>query len=176
MPYDPKIHHRRSIRKRGYDYSFPGWYFITVCTQGKECVFGAVTEWGTKLNDAGRLLAGVWKHLPQRFPQMVPDESVVMPNHFHALFQIVGAPLVGAQKRAGTRPAPTVGQVVGAFKSVTANRYLRGVQHDQWHPMPSGLWQRNYYEHIIRNERDLEITRAYIRQNPARWNTDPENA
>jgi putative transposase len=184
MRYDAKIHHRRSIRKHGYDYSFPGWYFVTLCTEGKDYTFGCIMEWQMQLNDAGRMVADEWKRMPERFPEFVLDEFVVMPNHFHAIFQIaaplpgktiVGAPLVGAQTRASTRPAPTVGDIVGAFKSLTANQYLRRVQQFAWRPVPKGLWQRNYYEHIIRNERELEATRAYIRENPARWDSDPEN-
>lgn len=192
MRYDPKIHDRRSIRKREYDYSFPGWYFVTICTEGKDDAFGSVTEWQVHLNETGQMVADAWKRMPQRFPRMILDEFVVMPSHFHGIFQIVatprakaivGAPLVGAPVGAGagptwagTSPAPTVGDIVGAFKSLTANEYLRGVRQFGWRRMPQGLWQRNYYEHIIRNERDLEATRAYIRENPARWDTDPENA
>ncbi len=191
MPFDPRIHHRRSIRKRGYDYAFPGWYFITVCTEGKDHTFGSVIEWQMRLNEAGRMVADFWNYMPQRFSGMVLDEFVVMPNHFHAIFQIaprvVGAPVVGApdraginsaptgRHRAGTSPAPTVGNIVGTFKSLTANEYLRGVKGFGWRRLPKGLWQRNYYERIIRNERELVAMRAYIRENPARWDTDPEN-
>ena len=79
------------------------------------------------------------------------------------------------EKRAGTSPAPTVGQIVGTYKSLTANQYLQGGRQSAWLSMPEGLWQRNYYEHIIRNDRELEITRVYVRENPARWDTDQEN-
>jgi REP-associated tyrosine transposase len=175
MRNDSEIHHRRSIRKRGYDYSFPGWYFFTVCTDGKYHAFGAVVDWELHLNDAGRMVAEMWKRTPERFPEVVLDEFVVMPNHFHAIFQLVGAPLVGALPGAGTRPAPTVGDIVGAFKSLTANQNLRAVEEFSWHRMPKKLWQRNYFERILRNQRELEATRAYIRENPARWDTDPEN-
>ena len=197
MPYDSQTHHRRSIRKRGYDYALPGWYFVTLCTEGKKHAFGCIIEWCMELNDAGRMVADVWKRLPLRFPTLIVDEFVVMPNHFHAIFQLagappsprsgqalvgarggdnVGAPLVGAlRKRAGTSPAPTVGQIVGTYKSLTANQYLQGGRQSAWLSMPEGLWQRNYYEHIIRNDRELEITRVYVRENPARWDTDQEN-
>jgi REP element-mobilizing transposase RayT len=206
MRYDPKVHHRRSIRKRGYDYSYPGWYFITLCTEGKEHTFGSVVEWRMKLNEPGRMVENLWNFMPQRFPGIILDEFVAMPNHFHAIFQIapptagapllgaqggqsivgaplvgaqrgqsiVGAPLVGAPTRAGTSPAPTVGEIVGAFKSLTANEYFRNVQLFGWKTLPKGLWQRNFYEHIIRNDRELEAMRAYIRENPARWDSDPE--
>jgi REP-associated tyrosine transposase len=176
MPYNSQTHHRRSIRKRGYDYSHPGWYFITLSTEGKQHAFGAVIEWRMELSEPGRMVGRFWKSMPQRFPGISLDEFIVMPNHFHAIFQIrarhVGAPLVGAHS--GTKPHPSVGAIVGAFKSLTASEYLRNAQVSGWKNLPEGLWQRNFYERIIRHNRELEDIRGYIRENPAQWDTDPE--
>jgi len=174
-------HHRRSIRLKGYDYTQPGAYFVTICTQNHLFLFGDVVEGRMLLNDAGSMVQTVWEGLPRRFPNVQLDAYVVMPNHFHAIVIIVdvhppvGAPLVGAQKGAGTRPAPALGYIVGAFKSMTTNEYIRGVRQFRWTPFPARLWQRNYYEHIIRNEGELDHIRGYIVDNPLRWHLDREN-
>jgi REP element-mobilizing transposase RayT len=135
-------------------------------------------------NDAGRMVDSVWKFMPREFPCVELDEYVVMPNHFHALFRIVGAPLVGTrdsaiQQRAGTRrgdPAPTVGDIVGAFKSITTDEYIRGVHTYGWVPFKRHVWQRGFYDHIVRNDEELSIIRDYIQTNPLRWEKDPENS
>jgi len=110
-----------------------------------------------------------------------------MPNHFHGIitlnFKIVGATLVVAQEttndRAGTRPAPTrettIGDIVGAFKSITTEQYINGINTKNWKPFKGKLWQRNYYEHVIRNEDELNEIRQYIIDNPAKWDMDEEN-
>jgi REP element-mobilizing transposase RayT len=175
MQYDPEIHRRRSIRLRGYDYSQAGAYYVTVCTRGKVHLFGQVVEGEMALNDAGRMVRSAWEHMPRQFPTFELDGYVVMPNHFHAVIRIVGAPLVGAPNRAGTRPAPTVGDIVGAFKSITTDEFLRGVRESGWSPLNGALWQRNYYEHIIRDDDELNKIREYVATNPVRWDTDLEN-
>jgi len=347
MPYDPNRHHRRSIRLKGYDYSQAGAYFITICTQDRACLFGKVVNGEMRLNDAGRMVLAEWNMLPERFPHVVLDAFVVMPNHVHGIVvitnpatddtattapTIVGTGLVpvpntgtmgavpnagtmgaapdagtmgaapnagamgaapnagtmgaapddgtmgavpdagtmgaapnagtmgaapdartmGAAPNAGTmgaapddgamgaapdtgmmgaapndgmmgaapdagattrvaptavtivgtglvpvpddgativgtglvpvpddgattRVAPTVGDIVGAFKSRVTVEYIRGVKTSGWPPFRGRLWQRNYYEHIIRNERALNAIRQYIIENPRRWQMDREN-
>jgi putative transposase len=186
--YDPSKHHRRSIRLKNYDYSQAGAYFVTICTRNRVHLFGEVVDGEMRLNDAGRMVAEVWKSLPERFATVMLDAFVVMPNHFHGIIVIVdtvGAPLVGAQDRgrhgdaptgATTRVAPTLGDVIGAFKSVTTVEYVRGVRERGWRAFPKRLWQRNYYEHIIRNERELDAIRRYIFDNPQHWYADQYNA
>ncbi|MCI0406633.1 MAG: transposase [candidate division Zixibacteria bacterium] len=150
------------------------------------------------MNPAGQMVQTVWEELPRRFPDIELDEFIIMPNHVHGIIVIVGAPLVGARgsgadgdkNRAGTRPAPTnarqqnttaatpkplLGEIVGAFKSITTHEYVNGITQDNWPPFPGRLWQRNYYEHIIRDEDSLNKIREYIIQNPLRWGYDPEN-
>ncbi len=191
MEYDPELHHRRSIRLRGYDYSRAGAYFVTVCTQGKRPLLGEIVEGEMVLNEAGRLVGRAWEVLPRRFPHITLDAFVAMPNHVHGTI-IVGAGLAlpkGAASSAVPRnpapgrwwpglalpegaasSAPTLGDIVRAFKSTSAiavNALL----------LRSGepLWQRNYYEHIIRNHGELSKIREYMATNPLRWASDPEN-
>jgi putative transposase len=176
MPYDPNRHHRRSIRLKGYDYSQAGAYFITLCTQDRACLFGRVVNGEMRLNDAGRMVLAEWNRLPERFPQVVLDAFVVMPNHVHGILVITDpAPTVGATVGATTRVAPTtVGNIIGAFKSRVTVEYIRGVKTSGWPPFRGRLWQRNYYEHIIRNERALNAIRQYIMENPRRGHRDRE--
>lgn len=189
MKYDPDVHHRRSIRWKGFDYSAAGAYFVTVCVQGRECFFGKMVGGEMVMNAAGKMVQSTWETLPERFPHLALDECVVMPNHFHGILWIVGAPLVGAPgqdiqkpihtradaRRAGTRPAPTLGDIVGAFKSLSTNAYIEGVNNHGWPPFAGRLWQRNYYERVIRDEEEMRAARQYIRENPATWDIDAEN-
>lgn len=188
-------HHRRSIRLKDYDYSLAGAYFITICTQNRECLFGDIKNGETISNEAGRMVQSAWDKLPNRFPTE-PDECVVMPNHIHGIIVLVGAPLVGArqgdeknelrvgaplvgaqidEKQVGTRPTLTLGDVIGAFKSITTNEYIHGIKEKGWPPFSNRLWQRNYYEHIIRNEQALNKIREYIAANSLQWEFDLEN-
>ncbi len=187
MPrYDPDKHHRRSIRLKGYDYAQAGAYFITICTQNRESRFGEIVNSKMVLNDAGRMVQTEWEQLRERFSSIELDAYVVMPNHFHAIVTItdsdnnVGAGLVSAPNGATTRVAPTaqrptLGDIVGAFKSLVTNAYIRGVRELGWPPFDKRLWQRNYHERIIRNERELNAIRQYIYDNPAHWLNDAEN-
>ena len=179
MTVDPEIHRRRSIRLKGYDYGSVGAYFVTVCTKNRICFFGKVEDEEMVLNDSGRMIQTKWLELPHRFSHIRLDEFIVMPNHFHGIIIInndenVGAPLVGAPG-AGTRPAPTLGDMVGAFESITTNAYIRGVKQRRWPPFPGKLWQRNYHDRIIRDEDELNRIREYIIYNPVKWSDDEDN-
>jgi putative transposase len=237
--YDPDIHHRQSLRWRKHDYSSPAFYYVTMCTQDHRCPLGDVDSGVMHLNDVGRMVDAAWLEIPTRFPRMCLDEHITMPNHFHCIIQIVGAPPIGdvgaplvgapqvpgqnaagerggvgasvvgarqvsgrkprreragvgaplvsareaskqkpASTRAGTRPAPTLGDAVGAFKSLTTDEYILGVKELGWPRFPNHFWQRNYYDHVIRDQDELEKIREYIRQNPLVWTCDrynPEN-
>ena len=175
---------RKSIRLKGYDYSQAGTYYISICTKDRLCLFGDIANQEMVLNAAGRMITDAWNELAERFCNIELVEYIVMPNHIHGVISIVGVPLVGTRKtgnglskRAGTRPAPTkgLGDIVGAFKSFTTNDYIQGVRANGWTPFPGKLWQRNYYEHIVRNDKELNLIREYIRQNPAQWDADKEN-
>ena len=339
MRFDPERHRRRSMRLKGYDYSQAGAYFVTICTQGRACLFGEVVDGEMRLNDAGRMVVAEWERLPALFPNVVLDAFVVMPNHIHGIVILTdpaddatdGATAIGATISGATTggaatggattrvapttagddatpvgaglvpalstmagddatpvgaglvpalstmagddatpvgaglvpalstmagddatpvgaglvpapsmpapstpaqsvpapsvpapsmpapstpaqsvpapstpapstpapstpaqsvpapsvpapstpalstPAPTLGDVIGAFKSRVTVEYIRGVKTFGWTPFDRRLWQRNYHEHIIRNEEALNRIRRYIVENPIRWAFDREN-
>lgn len=179
--YNPEIHHRQSIRLRDFYYSANGAYFVTICTQGRECLFGEICDGGMLLNEAGRVVAEWWLKLPDKFTGITLYESIIMPNHFHGIL-VVGAPSCGCPDANLTpktgRPhgaAPTLGDVMDWFKTMTTNAYIRGVKKSRWPPFPGRLWQRNYYERIIRDEKELASISEYITLNPIRWAEDKEN-
>ncbi len=182
MAFDPLRHHRRSIRLKDYDYSQAGAYFVTICVQGRECLFGDVVNHEMHYNDAGKMICAEWETLTQRFPTVELDEWVAMPNHLHGIIGIVDsvrASLVDTPDRAGMNPAPTskstLGDIVGAFKSLSTHQYIEGVHNKGWLAFYKKLWQRNYHEHIVRNERELEAIRKYIRNNPKQWMLDRDH-
>jgi putative transposase len=163
-------HHRRSTRLPEYDYASPGAYFVTVCAHDREPLF----------NDhvLQRIVEQTWHDQQDRFPGISLDAFVVMPNHVHFILWLnpVGAPLAGAQGagRAGASPAPTLAQVVGSFKSIVAMRWLKWLERNA--PGRSGrVWQRNYYERVIRDEDEIGRIREYILHNPLGWEFDGAN-
>ena len=178
MKYNPDIHHRRSIRVKGYDYSQAGLYFITICTQNHLCLSGKIEKSKMQLNDAGIMIEHQWQELIYHFDNKKLHQFIVMPNHFHGIVESVGVPLVGTQNT--ERPpkgqpqgiAPTVGDVVGAFKSLSTNDYIRNVKQNNWQPFNKKIWQRNYYEHIIRNKKTYDQISEYIQTNPLKWQDD----
>lgn len=185
MRYDPALHHRRSLRLRGYDYSQTGAYFVTVCVQGRLSLFGEIMGEELPATPAGLMVEKWWRALPEKFARVETDLSAVMPNHFHGIV-IITQP-VGADPcvRPG-RPDPCVrpGRPVSAialptlmqwFKTMTTNEYIRCVNERGWTPFAGRLWQRGYYEHVIRDERELEYVRRYVVDNPAKWAADREN-
>ncbi len=173
VKFNPDKHHRRSTRLKGYDYSGAGAYFITICTHGRECLFGEVMDGAMRLNDTGRAVQAEWARLPERFQSVDLDEFVVMPNHVHGIIHVgalLAAPLLVPPGQGAASSAPTLGDILRAFKSISAiavNRLLGR--------SGRSLWQRNYYEHIIRNEHELARAREYIANNPLQWALDREN-
>ena len=270
--YNPNIHHRKSIRLKGYDYTQAGLYFITICVKDRLCLFGNIVQMNQSvgadlrvcpeirtnaemiLNDAGKMVEKWYDELENKFPDIRCHEMVIMPNHFHCIIEnigTVGADLrvcpdktenmqshgitptadeqsslgehvgadlrvcpnktenmqshgitptadeqsslgahVGADLRVcpntdNTNPIvantnPIEGEHVGSplhrvvqwFKTMTTNEYIRGVKNLRWQPFGGKLWQRNYYEHIIRNEQSYHTISEYIINNPAKWQDD----
>ena len=174
MTYDPGKHHRRSIRLRGYDYSQAGAYFITVCTQNRGCLFGEIADDEMRLNDAGRIVEQCWSEIPAHFPHVELDTFIVMPNHIHGVLVIIDD--VGAKnfsplplnKRMPRGTSKTIGSVVRGFKIGVAKWFRQNTD-------IYTVWQRNYYEHIIRNDESLNRIREYIVNNPLQWELDREN-
>jgi REP-associated tyrosine transposase len=116
-----------------------------------------------------------WNKMFEKFNEIEIDTYQIMPNHIHAIIKFVGAGLVPALGRTGTNPVPTLGNVIGAFKSITTNEYIQCVKNNNLPPFKKRIWQRNYYEHIIRNEQDLQRVRKYIIDNPKNWKKDIYN-
>jgi putative transposase len=234
MPYNPNIHHRRSIRLKGYDYSQAGLYFITICVQDRKCLFGEIVGAGftpapndratemvaptMQLNDFGTIAHQQWQKLPERFTNMELDVFQIMPNHMHGIIMLtdtVGATLAVAPDNdavapynntpadndavapdnnthtendvvapddsvvvigAGASPAPmytkTIGDIVGAYKSLVANDCLKIFKQNHPGKMMGKLWQRNYWENIIRDEPAYQRISAYIINNPKNWKDD----
>ena len=172
MKYNPDKHARRSIRLWGYEYTQSGAYFITICTQNRDCLFGEVVKGIMNANEIGQMIQSVWDELPQHYPGMDVDAFVVMPNHIHGI--ILLTPDKTGQPQ-GVAPTMSLMDVVHRFKSLTTARYRQGVVQRRWQPFPGRLWQRNYYEHIIRHEEALNRAREYIVLNPLRWYLDREN-
>lgn len=168
MPSDYHMHHRCSIRLKGYDYSKAGLYFITVCVQDRACLLGKIGNGQMILNDAGRMVESQWLALPQRFANVRMHEFAVMPNHFHGILEIVGE----TTDTAGDSKNKNVGNMMDAFKSISTVEYIRGVQHHGWQRFNGKLWQRNYYEHIIRDDQSYQRISEYIHNNPAQWEED----
>ncbi len=152
-------HSRHSLRLKNFDYSQAGMYFITIFSQGKLCLFGQVINNKMELNEAGEMLVEEWSLLSERFTGVVLHDFVVMPNHFHAILEFIEV-------------HHSLGEIVGAFKSLSSNKYIFGVKVKGWPQFNSKLWQRNYYEHVIRNEKTYIDISEYIISNPIKWGDD----
>lgn len=257
MTYNPDIHKRKSIRLKGYDYSKPGAYFITICTQGRLPFFGKIDAGEMVLNDPGEMITRWYYELENKFPDIKCDTFVCMPDHIHCIIINVGTdlhthpavtanlrvcranlrvcradsgdchPTVRADLRVcrtnlrvcrtdqrtcltpvtadlcvcrteqcrsgehndiyesnlgehndiyksnlGEHKGSPLHRVVQWYKTMTTNEYIRGVKQNKWEPFYGKLWQRNYYEHIIRNEYELHNIREYIYNNPKNWGID----
>ena len=227
MSYNPNIHHRKSIRLKGYDYTQAGWYFITICVQNRECLLGTIrrgeptcspnTTFPSEmiLNDAGKMVQKWYYELENKFADIRCHEMIIMPNHFHCIIENVGH-TVGADLRVcpdtniadtnilgeqetnilgehetnilgeqetnilGEQENYILGEHIGSplhrvvqwFKTMTTNEYIRGVKTLGWKPFDGKLWQRNYWEHIIRNENSYHRIAQYILKNPQNWDND----
>ena len=211
-PYNPNIHHRRSIRLQGYDYASEGLYYVTMCVQNRDCLFGEIKNNEMVLNDAGRMVEKWYHKIPSKFPDIICHEMVIMPNHFHCIWEnagLHGASSVGAHPCVrppkqnmesstptnividdcdgkegahagaplqdtdlGTHMGSPLSMVVRWFKTMSTNEYIRGVNELGWTPFERKLWQRNYYEHIIRDDASLLNIVNYIENNPANWQDD----
>jgi putative transposase len=206
MAYDPKEHHRRTIRWFAYDYAQAGAYFVTVCAEDHHCLFGQIEGEEVRLTESGLIVHDAWADLPGHYPHVELDAFVIMPNHVHMIVFLTDT-------RAGSKPAPTdigpADSARAAFKptptnATPANPVGAGLRPAPTQPAPTkrhGLpeivrafkafssrrinecrstpgkpvWQRGYYEHVIRGEQQLHHIRRYIHDNPANWMLDHEN-
>ena len=186
--YNLNKHHRKSIRLKGYDYSQAGLYFITICCQNRVHLFGNVINKQMILNDAGKMIEKWLNELQNKFPDVKCHEMVVMPNHIHFIIENIGS--VGADLRVcpndsnisktekrvseilGEHAGSPLHRVLQWFKTMSTNEYIRGVKNNNWIPFDGKLWQRNYWEHIIRNDQSYQKISDYIINNPSKWNDD----
>ena len=174
MTYDPSRHHRRSIRLRGYDYSQPGAYFVTICVEGREHLFGDVIDGVFQPNRFGHIVRAALTSLPRRYPHLRLDAFVIMPNHVHVIFVLLAVPQTDAASDQAVKPTPvrhSLSEIIRGFKTESARKINR-LRKTQGLP----VWQRNYYEHIVRDDRALNAIRRYIIDNPLRWHLDRLNA
>jgi REP element-mobilizing transposase RayT len=183
--YNPDKHHRRSIRLKGYDYTAAGAYFITICTHQRECLFGIIEDSEMRLNQLGQIVQFHWLNLPRHHSHVQLDEFIVMPNHFHGIIWLGGMDCKGgfskessiSPQELNAKPAPTristnakrhgVPEIVRGFKTFSARR-INQIRKRTGIP----VWQRNYYEHIIRDDRALHNIRQYIQNNLLSWRQD----
>ncbi len=180
---------RRSICLSEYDYSKTGGYFVTICVQNKQWPFGRIENDQMQLSAAGKMVDKWWRKIPAKFSGIELGEYIIMPDHFHGIIHIVGAdPCVcpqinrqggnigngahGRKEKGGHAGPPlreinfTVSKIIQWFKTMTTNEYIRNVKTKGWEPFYDRLWQRNYYEHIIRTDRELARLEDYIKCNP----------
>lgn len=193
MNYNPEKHQRRSIRLKGYDYTREGAYYFTICCHQRRCLLGEIEDGVIQLNIIGATVQSVWHSLPRHFPLIELDAFVIMPNHIHGIIFITDsrgeafvpinedtAPQVSSPNASpfsgcndtsppcGTQSG-SIGAILQNFKSVATRRVNRITRNS------GTLWQRNYYEEIIRNEKAYENIRRYIVENPLNWDEDEEN-
>ena len=183
MKYDSEKHNRRSIRLRGYDYSESGVYFVTICTHNMECIFGEIINGEMHLNENGRIVDIEWAKTNDKRNNVVLDTYVVMPNHFHGIVILIDtcggtarcAPTTKTcngrnYRKFGKMISGTLPAIIRSFKSAVT-KHINELRSEQGVP----VWQRNYYEHIIINEKELNQIREYVISNQLGWELDEEN-
>ena len=169
---------RKTNRLNGYDYSNCGWYFITICTDNRKCLFGDIIDRQINLNDSGKMIDDQWNNIPNRYNNVTLDQYTIMPNHMHGIIQIVGAGSPcpnndinnNAINNGRGNHAPTLGQMIAYFK------YQSTKQINLFNNLPGRkIWQRSFHDHIIRTDTSLQNIREYIINNPATWDDDENN-
>ena len=148
---------RKTIRLQDYDYSSNGAYFVTICTQDRQRFFWEHDQ--AVLNSSGTMVYEWLKKLSPKFSGVYLDSYAVMPNHVHVILFL-------------EHTEASLDEIISWFKTMTTNAYIRGVKAGIYPPFDKQLWQRSYYEHVIRNETDLQETRKYISENPLKWQLD----
>lgn len=170
MTINPDIHHRRSNRLREYDYSLAGGYFVTICTWQRKCLFGEIVDGEMQLNNLGNHVCETWTGIPRHYRHVALDAFVVMPNHIHGIIYISDV-----ETRAGLKPAPTdkwhdLSEIIRGFKTFSSRRINESRNNQGW-----PVWQRNFYDRVLRNGDELTRARAYTINNPLQWVKDKEN-
>ena len=188
--------HRKPNRLKHFDYSSKGWYFVTICTKNSECLFGEIIDRKMVLNRAGLIINKYWLELQNKFKNISLDVYQIMPNHIHGIVIIdnVGNDLrvVPNNNKYNVKSVRHIGRtlqnnsfpirqqqllfrIIRWFKTMTTNEYIKGVINNQFPRFDKQLWQKSFYDHIIRNEESLNNIREYIQNNPKKWSEDEEN-
>jgi putative transposase len=183
MKYNPEKHHRKSIRISNYDYSNRGAYFVTICTKDRECLFGEIIDGEMVLNNTGEIVQKIWDELSENYDGIVTDSFRIMPNHIHGIIIIKNENSCKIEGNLDNKEgqtwesAPTISlsTVIQRFKSMSTKRIKSNAKESDLMMISNKLWQRNYYEHVIRNESELNRIREYIECNPQNWDADKEN-
>jgi len=161
--FNQDFYHRRIIRLQGYDYTQQGLYFITICTHKRKMMFSNTV--GAALRGrpeyASEMIVKWLMELENKFPGVQIDKYIVMPNHIHFILNIKGG-----------HTGPPLQGIINWFKTMTTNEYIKGVKYGMYKPFNKRIWQRSYYDHIIRNEQDYIHIAEYIQNNPAKWQED----
>ncbi len=181
MPTRSQKFYRHSIRLPDYDYSQPGFYYVTICARDKKLMFGEIANGEIYLNEAGSIVQAVWSSMPERFPHVKLDAYMIMPNHMHGIIELLESDVDRANNASraaqsivsernvinplSARKRAALGEIIRAFKGATTNCIRTKVR-------PDFAWQEDYYEHIVRNDKDLERIRKYIFDNPAQRESD----
>jgi REP-associated tyrosine transposase len=171
MKEEANTHHRRSLRLKDYNYSQEGMYFVTLVTYKRIGLFGDINDAQVLLNDYGQIVAREWKQTGILRPNIALDMMIIMPNHIHGIIAIVEQK--GVLQYAPTKwksPSQTIGAIIRGFKAATTSK-INSLRKTPGQP----VWQRNYYDHVIRNDKDLYNIRKYIIENPLSWDHDQEN-
>ena len=170
--FDSNIHHRRSIRLKEYDYSEPGAYFITICTKDRQCLFGGIKNRKMIFSELGKIVKNCWQEIPIHFDNVNLDLFIIMPNHLHGIIYMNDSICRGLINQTPTEkwilqktPKLVLGKIIRSYKAYASRIAHKNGFHDF-------QWQRNYYEHIIRNDNELNRIREYIINNPFNWELD----
>jgi len=176
MYTDYEFQSRKRLRLKNYDYSTHGYYFVTLCTENRDCLFGDIVNKIMVLNPAGNMIQSVWEGLSNLYPSVKVDSLIIMANHIHAVLVIENHlkanNKTGSFNLSSNLSLPTL---MRNIKSYTTTLYIKGVKTENWLAFQNRLWQRSYHEHIIRNDRNLERIRQYIEDNPLKWDLDRNN-
>jgi REP element-mobilizing transposase RayT len=173
MELHDKLHNRRSIRLPGYDYAQAGAYFITICSYDRLELFGEIIDGTMRLSEFGSVVKSAWDDLPSHYSHVITDAIIIMPNHIHGIVVLVGA---------GLKPAPTKAIESMGPKKHALPEIIRGLKtfssrriNERRHTLGIPVWQRGYFEHVIRDDGSINRIREYIAQNPMHWDIDREN-
>jgi len=160
---------RHNIRLYGYDYSQEGLYFVTICTQDKMCLFGEIMDEEMALNEIGIIVKNCWLAIPEHYPHVKLHEFIIMPNHIHGIIELVGANKHSPDDIKFRSPSKSIGSIIRGFKIGV----MKNIKANVYSPLQNkSIWQRNYYEHIIRNDESYQKITEYIYENPKYWQTD----